>query len=345
MPGERLLELVAVMDRLRRDCPWDREQTHRSLARYLLEETYETLEAIDTGDLAHLSEELGDLLLQVYFHSRIAEEGEAGFSIDDVAGDILDKLVRRHPHVFAEVDVADADEVGRNWESIKAAEKGRDSVLRACRWRCPRSPWRTRRHQGGERRHHSHGHGWDRRPAARPGGRGGRPGGGPRAAIREAVRRLADDVRAAERRVVPDEMQVLRARNRQRDTDYPERRDRASPAPIGARTPLGWTGPDDSSSLQEHTVASIEAVGAREILDSRGNPTVEVEVALDDGTIGRAAVPTGASTGAFEAVELRDGGKRYGGKGVSKAVDGVLDAIAPELVGFEATEQRLVDQR
>ncbi|HEX6248108.1 MAG TPA: phosphopyruvate hydratase, partial [Nocardioidaceae bacterium] len=92
-------------------------------------------------------------------------------------------------------------------------------------------------------------------------------------------------------------------------------------------------------------MASIEAVGAREILDSRGNPTVEVEVALDDGTVSRAAVPSGASTGAFEAVELRDGGDRYGGKGVEKAVDAVLDAIGPELVGFEASEQRLVDQR
>ena len=91
-------------------------------------------------------------------------------------------------------------------------------------------------------------------------------------------------------------------------------------------------------------MASIEAVGAREILDSRGNPTVEVEVALDDGTISRAAVPSGASTGAFEAVELRDGGDRYGGKGVTKAVDAVLDVIAPALVGFEASEQRLVDQ-
>jgi enolase len=91
-------------------------------------------------------------------------------------------------------------------------------------------------------------------------------------------------------------------------------------------------------------VATIEAVGAREILDSRGNPTVEVEVALDDGTIARAAVPSGASTGAFEAVELRDGDKaRYGGKGVLKAVGAVLDDIGPELVGFEASEQRLVD--
>jgi enolase len=91
-------------------------------------------------------------------------------------------------------------------------------------------------------------------------------------------------------------------------------------------------------------VANIEAVGAREILDSRGNPTVEVEVALDDGTVARAAVPSGASTGAFEAVELRDGGERYNGKGVQKAVAAVLDEISSELVNFDASEQRLVDQ-
>jgi len=91
-------------------------------------------------------------------------------------------------------------------------------------------------------------------------------------------------------------------------------------------------------------VASIEFVGAREILDSRGNPTVEVEVILDDGSEGRAAVPSGASTGAFEAGELRDGDDRYGGKGVSKAVQAVIDELGPELVGFDANEQRLVDQ-
>ena len=91
-------------------------------------------------------------------------------------------------------------------------------------------------------------------------------------------------------------------------------------------------------------MATIEAVGAREILDSRGNPTIEVEVALDDGTLARAAVPSGASTGAFEAVERRDGDdSRYGGKGVEKAVDAVLDEIGPKLLGFEASEQRLVD--
>jgi XTP/dITP diphosphohydrolase len=121
---------VAVMDRLRTDCPWDREQTHRSLARYLLEETYETLEAIDTGDETHLREELGDLLLQVVFHARVASESsDAGFDIDDVAGGIVDKLVHRHPHVFAGLDVADRDEVEANWETLKAAEKGRVSVL------------------------------------------------------------------------------------------------------------------------------------------------------------------------------------------------------------------------
>src|SRR5262250_3862108 len=91
-------------------------------------------------------------------------------------------------------------------------------------------------------------------------------------------------------------------------------------------------------------VASIEAVHARQILDSRGNPTVEVEVVLDDGTLGRAAVPSGASTGAFEAVELRDGGEEFGGKGVTKAVQAVIDEIQPELLGHEADDQRLVDQ-
>ncbi|WP_069162350.1 phosphopyruvate hydratase [Nocardia altamirensis] len=91
-------------------------------------------------------------------------------------------------------------------------------------------------------------------------------------------------------------------------------------------------------------MAIIEQVGAREILDSRGNPTVEVEIALDDGTLTRAAVPSGASTGEHEAVELRDGGERYGGKGVQKAVEGVLDEIAPAVIGLDAVEQRTVDQ-
>jgi enolase len=97
--------------------------------------------------------------------------------------------------------------------------------------------------------------------------------------------------------------------------------------------------------LRSITVAAIEALGAREILDSRGNPTIEVEALLDDGTIARAGIPSGASTGAFEAAELRDGGQRFGGKGVEKAVQAVIDDIAPEVIGFEASEQRLLDAR
>ena len=124
-----LLDLVEVMDRLRRECPWDKEQTHRSLAKYLLEETYEVLEAIDTGDRGHLREELGDLLLQVYFPARIASEEADGFDVDDVARGIADKLVYRHPHVFAGLAVADADEVEANWEALKAEEKQRSSPV------------------------------------------------------------------------------------------------------------------------------------------------------------------------------------------------------------------------
>jgi XTP/dITP diphosphohydrolase len=130
LPGSRLLDLVEVMDRLRRECPWDRSQTHRSLMTYLLEEAYETVEAVETGDLAHLREELGDLLLQVVFHARIAEEHEdRPFSIDDVAAGIVTKLVRRHPHVYRNTTVSGAGEVEVHWESIKAAEKQRTSVL------------------------------------------------------------------------------------------------------------------------------------------------------------------------------------------------------------------------
>lgn len=128
--GARLLDLVAVMDRLRSDCPWDREQTHASLVRYLTEEAYETIEAIETGDRDHLREELGDLLLQVMFHARIgAEDPSDPFDIDDVAAGIVEKLVRRHPHVFGDVAATDAAAVEQNWESIKAAEKSRESAV------------------------------------------------------------------------------------------------------------------------------------------------------------------------------------------------------------------------
>lgn len=128
LPGARLLDLVVVMDALRSPggCPWDARQTHASLLAYLLEEAHEVIEAVEAQDRAHLQEELGDLLLQVLFHARIAQEdAQAPFGIDDVAAGIVAKLVHRHPHVFAGADVSTVEEVEANWEELKAAEKGR----------------------------------------------------------------------------------------------------------------------------------------------------------------------------------------------------------------------------
>lgn len=130
MSHENLIRLAEVMDRLRSPggCPWDAEQTHESLLKYLLEESYEFIEAVESGDRKDLREELGDLLLQVYFHARIAEEhGQDPFDVDDVASGVADKLISRHPHVFGDTQVNSSDEVLRNWEKIKSVEKGRTS--------------------------------------------------------------------------------------------------------------------------------------------------------------------------------------------------------------------------
>jgi XTP/dITP diphosphohydrolase len=126
LPGARLLDVVAVMDRLRSPggCPWDAQQTHASLVPYLLEEAHEAIEALESGDTNHMREELGDLLLQVAFQSRVAEEhASEPFGIDDVAATLVDKLVRRHPHVFADVEADTPAAVEANWDAIKAAEK------------------------------------------------------------------------------------------------------------------------------------------------------------------------------------------------------------------------------
>ena len=130
--GSELLRLVEVMDRLRSPggCEWDAEQTHDSLIKYLLEESYEFIDTIETNDRVGMREELGDVLLQVYFHSRIAQDHATDpFTIDDVAGAIADKLINRHPHVFAGLEVSGTDEIIENWEAIKAKEKGRTSPI------------------------------------------------------------------------------------------------------------------------------------------------------------------------------------------------------------------------
>ncbi|MFC0526308.1 nucleoside triphosphate pyrophosphohydrolase [Phytohabitans kaempferiae] len=132
-PGARLLDAVTVMDRLLSPGgdPWKRQQTHATLAQFLLEECYEAYDAIEAGDLGALREELGDVLLQVVLHARMAEELPEGerWSVDDVAGDLVAKLIRRNPHVFAGASVADVDEIMENWEQIKRAEKARGSAV------------------------------------------------------------------------------------------------------------------------------------------------------------------------------------------------------------------------
>ena len=127
-----LLRLREVMDRLRSPggCPWDAEQTHESLLKYLLEESYEFIEAVEENDRLAMREELGDLLLQVYFHARMAEEDSKNpFTVEDIAKEVADKLVRRHPHVFGDVKVSGSDDVLANWEKQKAEEKGRTSAM------------------------------------------------------------------------------------------------------------------------------------------------------------------------------------------------------------------------
>jgi XTP/dITP diphosphohydrolase len=125
LPGAHFIDLVATMDRLRVECPWDARQTHASLAPHLLEECYEALEELESGDEQAVREELGDVLMQPVFHARVAAEREdgTGYTIDDVADGIVAKLVRRHPHVFGDVTVSGADEVYANWDEIKRKEK------------------------------------------------------------------------------------------------------------------------------------------------------------------------------------------------------------------------------
>jgi len=130
-PGARVLDAVTVMDRLMEPDggdPWKRAQTHQSLAPFLLEEAYEAFDALQADDLDALREELGDVLLQVVLHARLGQD-TAGFSLDDVAGDLVEKLIRRNPHVFADTVVGGIDEITANWEEIKKAEKARDSAM------------------------------------------------------------------------------------------------------------------------------------------------------------------------------------------------------------------------
>jgi len=205
-PGTAVLDAVAVMDRLRSPggCPWDAEQTHESLLQYLVEECYELYQAIEDGDGAATREELGDVLLQVLFHARVAADGDWSFDIGDVAGDLVAKLVGRHPHVFAgteRIDTAERQE--HRWEELKRAEKQRLSSVDGVPLGQPavalaaKLTSRTAR-AGLPADLLPDGPGVGERLFA-DAARAKLAGDDPEAALRTAARRFADDVRAAER--------------------------------------------------------------------------------------------------------------------------------------------------
>ncbi|MGW8374578.1 nucleoside triphosphate pyrophosphohydrolase [Streptomyces sp. ODS28] len=201
LPGARLLDLVQVMDRIRAQCPWSGVRTHRDLAKYGVEEMYELVEAIEEDDRGALCEELGDVLLQVVFHARIAaDDPEEPFAIDDVAGTIVEKLINRHPHVFGEEDAETPEEVRAHWLRTKAEEKGRSSVTEGVPLGQPALALAAKlssraRGAGLDARVRGEGVGYELLELAR---RAEAEGTDPETALRAAARAYRDAIRAAE---------------------------------------------------------------------------------------------------------------------------------------------------
>ncbi len=368
--GRAVANLVTLMDTLRECCPWDRAQTHASLMPHLVEESYEVLDAL--GALAalggagepgeargltgredayvHLQEELGDLLFQIVFHARVADEVGA-FDLADVARTVHDKLVHRHPHVFGDLTVDGPDQVVQNWEDIKKSEKGRRSVTEGIPAALPALMLTTKLARK------ARSIGLDPAPAMGASVVGDLASLEERASRQEphpddplwseedeVVRQVGDvlfAVATLAQRVGVDAEQALRehALSLPRGDPRGRRRPRS-----GESQPLVLApGVAPGKTPRRDVVSSIEHVIGREVLDSRGNPTVEAEVLLDSGARGRAIAPSGASTGTREAVELRDGGARYSGKGVLRAVGHVNGEIAEAVCGLDALDQRAVD--
>ncbi len=274
---------------------------------HTVEEAYELADAAHSGDDAKLIDELGDVLFQVYFLSLLLEERGAG-DLAAVATATREKLVRRHPHIFGDQELAGlptgattAAEVKQNWDAIKL----REGAPRVAETLPALTYARKRLRAAGTRA-----------PAT---GRGAR-------AARARTRAGAEWRRPRIRRAVRGGRGAAAGRRRRGAGSTRGPRDRA--APHGGLA-----------------VSAIRHVHARQILDSRGNPTVEVDVWLESGASGRAAVPSGASTGEFEAVELRDGGGDWNGKGVTQAVAHVNGEIAQAVVGLDASDQAAVDRR
>ena len=244
---ERLDEITR---RLRRECPWDREQDERSIVPHTVEEAYELADAAHSGDDAKLLDELGDVLFQVYFLSLLLEERGQG-SLAEVAEHCRQKLIRRHPHVFGDRAAETAGDVVRNWNQIKRDDERGGEIFGDIPETLPSTLY-----------------------------------------AKKILKRAAD---AGPRAIEPADL-LLAAVKR------PWTRVRIRSSPCAGR-------PTTTDNRWRQSEQHREVHG-RQILDSRGNPTVEVDVVLKSGAAGRAAVPSGASTGEFEAVELRDGGER-----------------------------------
>ena len=388
-----LVALDELVHTLRERCPWDRRQTHGSLARHLLEESYEVLEAIDAvaaverpasgpagrpapgpdaadeeRAVAHLEEELGDLLFQVYFHATLAAE-EGRFTLADVARGVHDKLVSRHPHVFGDVTAETADDVAANWEAHQEGREGPGQRDRGDPGRPARpGPGGQAPAQGRGRRHGAARTGrrgarvadaawpaWptmpgDRRSRGRrrAGARGpGRGGGGPalpRWPIGPGAGRRPRDGPAGP----VGRPSAPRSRPAAEPVAARRRRSPAGAGPCGEFPgPRGWSGGSVSHTASRSdcaTVSLIEQVIGREVLDSRGNPTVEVEVVLDSGASGRAIVPSGASTGILRGRRAARRRRPLRGQGRPRRPWPTSTARSPSSsTGFDALDQRAVD--
>ena len=350
--ADAVARLDELTRKLRRECPWDREQDERSIVPHTVGEAYELAQAAEDGDDAKLLDELGDVLFQVHFLSLLLEERGQG-SLAEVADHVHAKLVRRHPHIFGEVEVDGAGEVLKNWDQIKKGEDGREpGIFGDVPENLPGPLYALKT----QRRAASTGFDFDHVPyehvrdelselEAATDARRGLP----------RARRRA--VRGGQRRAQAEGRSGARAARLGRALPRPRRGRRAArggqrPRSGTSSTPtLRWGTTREPGSAWAAayrgppTMSQIESVHARQILDSRGNPTVEVEVQLRSGAHGRAAVPSGASTGEFEATELRDGGDAYGGKGVTQAVANANGEIAEAVAGHDASDQKGLDAK
>ena len=356
--GDAVARLDELTRKLRRECPWDREQDERSIVPHTVGEAYELAQAAEDGDDAKLLDELGDVLFQVHFLSLLLEERGQG-SLAEVADHVHAKLVRRHPHIFGEVEVDGAGEVLKNWDQIKKGEDGREpGIFGDVPENLPGPLYALKT----QRRAASTGFDFDHVPyehvrdelseleAAQDARRG----------LPRARRRA---VRGGQRRAQAQGRPGARAARVGRALPRPRRGRRAArggqrrTSGTSSTPTLRWGTTREPQARQScglarsrivggsPTMSQIESVHARQILDSRGNPTVEVEVQLRSGAHGRAAVPSGASTGEFEATELRDGGDAYGGKGVTQAVANANGEIAEAVAGHDASDQKGLDAK